>query len=176
MECSKHTWSGEHRYLPLQSLPVCHLWPRLKSQIPFSLFLFQKNNRIQHKLMFCCHKNTSALGVPARYQGAAGETGAAPSQEQVMPVSSNQPTAGPSWVLQPPWRVPQESVFQKGQKMPVDQQGIRDKRVRNISGNAQVIPEGGKLCHLHWGRIPREAQPEQVDMTAYLHSLKAPLH
>lgn len=142
----------------LRSLPACRLWPWLKWQIPFSVLFFRRIT--EHNVRWC----SAAVRIPLLwlslpgYQGAEGETGAAPCQEQVIPASSNQPTAGHSWERHPRECL-RESVFQKGQKMPLEQWWMRGESVRNSCGKTQVIPEEGrKLCHLHWGRIPGSPQ------------------
>lgn len=113
----------------LRSLPICHLWPWVKWQIPFSVLFFYKNRRIQHKLMFCRCKNTSALGVPAQVPGCCRRDRSCPM-----------PGAGHASQLQPAHCGAQLSptatlesasgkvCFRKDKKMPVEQQGMRGKK------------------------------------------------
>lgn len=107
-----------------------------------------------------------------RYQGAAGETGAAPCQEQITPVSSNQPIAGHSWVPQPPQRAPQGKCFRK------DKNASRATRDEGKRCKKQLWKQPGHPRR-RWEVVPRAlgqdslaahrgAQPEQVNMIAYL--------
>lgn len=105
MECSKHSQSGEHEYLTFGHSQSAICGQDWNGRFLTHYWVFFRRIT-KYKISWC----SAAVRLPLlwlslpRYQG---EMGAAPCQEQVLPVSSNQPNAGHRWVPQTPWRVPQ---------------------------------------------------------------------